>query len=211
MYIPAPMHMTERQQQQDFIDHFSFGLLMSADLEGTHLPFLIERNEGEFGTLYSHAARANPHCRALDGQRVLVAFTGPHAYISPTAYAKTPAVPTWNYAAVHVTGTLELLAPAQTREVITRTLARYEPKLPATNEIVTEEIRDKLSTAIVGLRIRLDNIEGKLKLGQHRSRADQHGVAAALATAGDHQSLQLLDYMQATGIGMGRDNAGSGG
>jgi transcriptional regulator len=28
-------------------------------------------------------------------------FRGPHAYISPAWYATHPAVPTWNYIAVH--------------------------------------------------------------------------------------------------------------
>ena len=203
MYIPAPMIIDDRQQQHQFIEQFSFGVMLSDSLEASHLPFLLDRDNGELGTLYSHAARANRHCRALDGRRVLVVFNGPHAYISPTWYAGKPAVPTWNYGAVHATGTVTLLGADETHEVITQTLAKYEPALLSRQDVVTDALRDKLSSAIVGFKITLDGIEGKHKLGQHRSSEDQQGVAAGLATSGDHASMQLLEYMRQTGLGIG--------
>src|SRR5215468_11069944 len=73
----------------DFIEAHAFGLLLSThDGEpfATHLPFLLERDAGQHGTLVGHLARANPQWRDLEGQQVLVVFSGPHAYFSPTWY-----------------------------------------------------------------------------------------------------------------------------
>jgi predicted FMN-binding regulatory protein PaiB len=41
----------------------------------------------------------------MDGATpALVAFHGPHGYVSPTWYETAPAVPTWNYGVVHAHG-----------------------------------------------------------------------------------------------------------
>jgi len=79
-------------------------------------------------TLLSHMARVNPHWRGFEGSpQVLVVFGGPHGYVSPTAYATDPAVPTWNYAAVHLTGTVELITdPDGTLEVVEATVRAME-------------------------------------------------------------------------------------
>ena len=108
MYIPKSFQVTDPEVLAAFIRAHSFATLVSA-VDGTpfatHLPLLLDQ-----GTLLGHVARANPHWQAFDGQReALAIFHGPHAYISPTWYATGPAVPTWNYAAVHVYGAPRLI------------------------------------------------------------------------------------------------------
>ncbi len=54
-------------------------------------------------------AKANPHWREIaDDTTALLIVTGPDAYVSPTWYAAKAehgkVVPTWNYSAVHLTG-----------------------------------------------------------------------------------------------------------
>ena len=63
--------------------------------------------QGDGLVLSAHLAAGNPQCALLDGGTALAVFGGPHAYISPAWYRTQPAVPTWDYAAVHVHGTLE--------------------------------------------------------------------------------------------------------
>lgn len=101
MYIPKNVALHDKQAIADLINHFGFGLLISPTLEATHLPLLYEAADDGQEYLYGHIAKANGHWQQLDGQQVLVVFSGPHSYISPTWYANSPAVPTWNYAAVH--------------------------------------------------------------------------------------------------------------
>lgn len=61
------------------VTHASQGLLAS------HVPMLLNPDEGPCGTLYGHLARANPHWQDLaQGTEALVIFAGEQAYISPT-------------------------------------------------------------------------------------------------------------------------------
>ena len=74
----------------------------------------------------AHLAAANAQCAALHGAQALAIFSGPHAYITPGWYRTQPAVPTWDYAAVHVHGVLEPVADeAQTAAMIEHTVATY--------------------------------------------------------------------------------------
>jgi len=98
--------------------------LLSATLSGTTSPFcphgaggtiasqipiLYERRDGKL-YLQGHLARGNRNATILDGQgEALAVFTGPHAYISPGLVPAGPAVPTWNYASVHVYGSVRAI------------------------------------------------------------------------------------------------------
>jgi transcriptional regulator len=108
MYIPKAFHVSDRSVLDAFITHNSFATLVSTvdgTLYATHLPLIFDRTPSSPGVLLGHVARANPHWRAFDGhQEALAIFHGPHAYISPSWYATSPAVPTWNYAVVHAYG-----------------------------------------------------------------------------------------------------------
>ena len=205
MYVPSAMQMPSNEAAWDFIDQFSFGSLISSELVGTHLPFILKREEGAFGTLYGHFARANPHWRSVEGQDVLVIFNGPHAYISPAWYAKGPAVPTWNYAAVHAYGTLDLLTAEQTLDCVEELVARHDPALSTYPDLMPETFKQKLLKGIVGFRIELIRLEGKWKLGQHRSRDDQAGVYSHLSDSESLEAQALARYMAALNIGTGHE------
>src|SRR5215475_6475659 len=71
---------------------------------------VTQHDEGPYGTLYGHIARANPQWRDFhETQEVLVIFQGPHTYVSPSWYEVELSVPTWNYTAVHAYGTPHLV------------------------------------------------------------------------------------------------------
>lgn len=117
MYLPAAFRQDDRDELHRQMRATPFALLISAGADGvlaSHLPLLLEPDEGEFGTLYGHFAKANPHWRELpDGCEALAVFSGPDAYISPSWYpAKAEhgkVVPTWNYIAVHARGPVRLI------------------------------------------------------------------------------------------------------
>jgi transcriptional regulator len=141
----------------------------------SHLPFLVEP-----GALVAHVARANPQWRHFDGRPVKVVFTGPHAYVSPRWYGR-PAehVPTWNYVAVHATGVPELLDEAGTVAALDRLVEQEEARF-ADPWRADPTVRGALVSAIVAFRIRVTNLEGKLKLSQNRDLADARRVREAL-------------------------------
>lgn len=203
MHVPDHLRMADAAEAQAFIDAHSFGLLMTPDLEGTHLPLVLHREEGALGTLYGHIARANPHWRSLDHAEALVVFAGPHAYISPRWYAEGPAVPTWNYAAVHARGRVRLLDAAGTRQAVRELVAVHEPSLLDDEALMPADYEARLLQAVVGFRLEIASLQGKHKLGQQRRPADQRGVYRALREATDGDARALAGYMQRTGLGTG--------
>ena len=202
MYLPSALRMP-LPQAQALIEAHPFGVLVGGDLQATHLPLLLDRDEGEFGTLYGHFARANPHWQALEDHRALAIFSGPHAYVSPSWYATRPAVPTWNYAAVHAEGPVERLDGDATAALIERSLAHFEPGLIDDKAILDDAFRDRLLAGIVGFRLPIASLQGKAKLGQQRSGADQAGVAAGLGDSAAPEAQALLRYMHEQALGTG--------
>src|SRR5882672_9800977 len=110
LYIPKPQLVEDRKFLHDFMDEFSFVDLVTAapSIRITHIPVILDRSIGKYGAIYGHISRQNPQSKAFDGrQPAVIVFRGPHSYISPTWYAKTEVVPTWNFAVVHASGTLK--------------------------------------------------------------------------------------------------------
>ncbi len=113
MYTPKFNQITDRNILIETMRANSFAILFgplgNAESQvATHLPLVVQE-DGEHGLLEGHFAKANPHWRALAGRETLVVFPGPHSYVSPSLYAERVSVPTWNYIAIHVYGTLELV------------------------------------------------------------------------------------------------------
>ena len=194
MYIPTPFRVVDRETLYDFIEQHGFATLVTASQGGpvaSHVPLWLDR---ERQVVAGHLAHANPQCDLLTGVESLAIFQGPHAYISPTWYAATPAVPTWNYTAVHVTGIATRLSDERTAEVVDRLVSKYESGRanPWPNEL-PPEFRQRMLAGIVGFELPLDRIEGKFKLGQNRSAADQKGVVQGLAGEGG-EAARLAEF-----------------
>ena len=186
MYLPKHFNETDHARIERLIREFGFATLITTTPDGalvTHAPiqFDIARN-----VLVGHIARANPQAAALqDGAQMLAVFHGPHSYISPTWYIdeneKVPNVPTWNYAAVHVSGTVTRIDDDAAKwKIVTELAAQYEgDSATAWDPRGLAAHASKLS-AIVGFEIAITNIEAKLKLSQNRSAQDQENVIAKL-------------------------------
>lgn len=203
MYIPRSHREEDTSLLHDLVRRYNFATLFSWTHEGpaaTHVPFELEADRGgPYGTLLAHVARANPHWRSLDGEReVLVAFVGPHAYISPSWYVDPVTVPTWNYAAVHVYGVPRLIHDtARLREHVLRLSRLHEAHLsPPWDPINAEPVLAANLKAIVGIEIPITRIEGKFKFNQNRSREDQAGVAAALERSADPLARAVAEIMR---------------
>jgi transcriptional regulator len=205
MFIPNKFKMTEIDDKHQFIHEFGFGVVVSSvnGLSATHLPFVLQADEGEKGVLYTHCAKANPHWENLNAQKVLVIFSGPHGYISPSWYTSKPAVPTWNYAAVHAYGIVTLLDEKNTLKAVDQVVEKYEPQLLVKRDIVTDQLKHKMLSGIVGFKIELTTLEGQLKLGQNKSQSDQTGAYHGLNNSSNLDNLALANYMKKLNIGLG--------
>lgn len=201
MFIPSSFRVEDRETLADFMEQYGFATLITVHNGvpfASHVPLLLDRTAN---VLLGHLARANPQWQSFEADtEALAIFAGPHAYISPSWYATAPAVPTWNYTTVHVYGTPRLLSDERTREVVDATVQKYESKreTPWPND-GPEDYRHKLLAGIVGFEIAISRIEGKFKLGQNRSVADQTGMLAGLradGTAGEELANFIATYHQ---------------
>jgi transcriptional regulator len=186
VFIPSHFRIDDRETLLDFIEGHGFATLVSTDAAGvpfaTHLPLLLDRAAG---MLLGHVSRGNPHCQMFADRESLAVFHGPHAYVSPTWYTTHPAVPTWNYAVVHVYGTPRLLTTEQTGEVVDRLTRKYEDgRATPWPGALPADYRRGMLAGIVGFELPLTRIEGKFKLGQNRSAADRVGTVAGLRADG---------------------------
>jgi transcriptional regulator len=206
MYIPKFNQIQDRALLIEAMRTWSFAVLFGPDANGapvaTHLP-LVVRDEGEHGVLEGHFALANPHWKALAGRETLVVFSGPHSYVSPSLYVERKSVPTWNYIAVHATGTLQLIedetgAPAANfalkDELLKNLIAQQEPAYADQWNELPIAYRISLTSGIVGFRIPISKIEGKFKLSQNRPGQDRKNVYAAHA-AGTAEQQELAAWM----------------
>jgi len=206
LYCPPNLAFKDDAAMQDFIEHEPFGCLVSYPFFCSYLPWQLKRQEGEKGVLYGHLARQNPQLLQLaeqPAQQVLITFTGPHAYISPRYYAAAKAVPTWNYAVVQVLGQLQLLDAADTLQAVQQQLLQYETSAALRAEKMPAAYLQQLAASIVGVKVTISELAGKVKLGQQRSPADQQGVFAALSQSEHHSERALAQWMAQQAIGTG--------
>ncbi|WP_426106411.1 FMN-binding negative transcriptional regulator [Pseudomonas sp. TWR1-1-3] len=206
MYVPRAFAVDDikilHQQMQAsplpvLVTHASQGLLAS------HVPMLLNPDEGPCGTLYGHLARANPHWQDLaQGTEALVIFAGEQAYISPTFYPGKAdhgkAVPTWNYLAVHAYGMAEVSDDAERLlALVSRLSDRHEANRPAPWAVsdAPADYVDSMLKAIVGFRLPITRLQGKRKLSQNRDARDQAGVRQGLLANPNPQDHALAHLM----------------
>ncbi|UVL89274.1 FMN-binding negative transcriptional regulator [Pseudomonas sichuanensis] len=180
------------------VSHGEQGLLAS------HLPVLVATDEGEFGTVYAHLARANPQWQDLaQGAEALLVFPGADAYVSPGFYpskADNPKVgPTWNYTAVHAWGPATVIhEPASLLDIVSRLTDRHEQSRAAPWRVADApaDYLDSMLRAIVGIRLPISRLQGARKLSQNRSAQDIAGVREGLAASADPADNQLATHMR---------------
>ncbi|MBP1996945.1 FMN-binding negative transcriptional regulator [Paenibacillus eucommiae] len=198
MYIPKSFEVKETDAIYDFIENNSFAILFSQKGDNplaTHLPLLLDRDEG---CLYGHMAKANTHWENIESE-VLVVFSGPHSYISPSWYETPHSVPTWNYVAVHVNGNLESIEDNKSlMKILDDSVSYFESGKPNPWNTSKADINfiSNLSKGIVGFKIQITKIEGIWKLSQNHSKVRQEGVITALELRGDDNSKQIAKLMR---------------
>lgn len=180
-----------------------FGVLSINANDGpliSHVPFVLSE-DARFADL--HLVRSNPIVRALKApQKAVFAVSGPDAYISPDWYGVDDQVPTWNYIAVHLRGTLSLRDPETLKPHLDRLADSFEkrlaPKAPWTNDKVNPEALARLMRMIVPARLEIEKTDATWKLGQNKDTAARKGAADGLEGAGfGHDVAALVALMRA--------------
>ena len=207
-YNPDKHRVAESPELYDFVRAHPLATLVSTGPKGisvSHLPMLIEDSrDGTPAMLRGHVARANNHWQDIgEGIEALAIFHGPQAYVTPQWYPSKlkhgKAVPTWNYAVVHVHGRIRTISdPVWLHQHVSELSAQHE-KAFAHQWLVTDAPEDfiaKMLQAIVGLEMTVTKIEGKWKLNQNRDEHDRTGVMVGLSARDDANSQAVSELMR---------------
>ncbi|HTV25601.1 MAG TPA: FMN-binding negative transcriptional regulator [Polyangiaceae bacterium] len=206
MYRPAQFAEDRPEVLRALIRAAPFAHLVLATehgLEANGLPLLL-REHDDGVTLVGHVARSNPIWRGEVRGEALAIFSGPQGYVTPSAYPTKrvdgKVVPTWNYVLVHAHGTLRWVHDDEwLARLVTQLTDEHEAGRPNPWQVTDAPAPfiASLRKAIVGFELTVTRLEGKLKLGQNRTRADREGVIDVLRAQGDEASAALAEAMRA--------------
>jgi transcriptional regulator len=193
MYTPKQFQVEDAAEVHAMMRAHPFAVLVTHGAEGlvaTHLPTVLKVDEaGRLGRIECHLARPNTQWRsfAADADALMI-FQGPEAYIRPGWYPSKAehqkVVPTWNYAAVHAYGRLEVMQDqAWLLSHVSELSAQQEAPFaaPWATSDAPESYIAVMLRGIVGLRFTITRLEGKVKMSQNRELPDRTGVVRGLA------------------------------
>jgi transcriptional regulator len=191
MYVNPLHRLTDREALFALMASHPLGAWVchgQAGLVANHLPFLLDRTRGPFGTLIGHVSRANPVWRELGATApTVVMFQGTQSYISPGWYPGKAehgeVVPTWNYVVAHAHGVARAVEDRDWLfDMLTRLTEVHEALQPVPWAVADAPVpfMDKMMRAIVGIEIPIDRLEGKLKVSQDEALPDRIGTVQGL-------------------------------
>jgi transcriptional regulator len=165
-----------------------------------HVPFLLNE-DASLAEL--HLARSNPIARAGLPAPALIAVSGPDAYVSPDWYGphdQVPdQVPTWNYVAVHLRGSLEPLPDEALRPHADALSAEHEGRIagkrPWTSAKMTEGAMPRMMRMILPFRFTVLSVDGTWKLNQNKP-PDVRARAAEALSQGDASARAIAARMR---------------
>lgn len=199
MYIPKYFKVENVDEVLDIVQKNSFGTIVTTEQGkpiATHLPLGFNK-KGDDYYITGHVAYGNPQWRTFETcQDVLVMFQGPHAYISSSWYGHEE-VPTWNYQAVHIYGQASILERDELIEELTIMMEKYEKhrEHPILWDNLSPQLENQLK-AIVGFKIRVEDIQAAYKLSQNRNGTDYMNIIGQLQNEGDPNVEQLAAVMK---------------
>ncbi|MPY58390.1 FMN-binding negative transcriptional regulator [Streptomyces spongiae] len=222
MFVPAPYRTPATSWMVDILRGNPLALMTSngpatAGPWATHLPVIQDPTMTEDWSedlsgakLLGHMNRANPHWKDLgDGAVVLLTFTGPHGYVSPTVYEKTPAAPTWDFTSVHVHGTLTKIEPEEageeSLELVCSTVRAFEGDFGAGWDMRESiDYFRKILPAVGAFRVDVTGAEGMFKLSQEQDPDVRERVRESFAgrdSTRHREASRLMDRLPRPDIG----------
>ncbi|MCI0155332.1 FMN-binding negative transcriptional regulator [Leifsonia shinshuensis] len=176
-----------------FVSNASTGLVAS------HYPVILDDTREEL-SIVSHVGRPDEQLHELGEHELLVILQGPHGYISSSWYDADPAVPTWNFVAVHLSGVPEILGADENLQVLEKLVDHFERELPNPRQmrgtLEDERYAERISSGTVGLRLTPTKIVAKQKMSQNRPDHIVDSIMTELGGDSPYASPALLREMQ---------------
>lgn len=193
MYIPPHFSEIDLAEIAAVIEGAPLACIVAQTAEGliaNHIPLLAAPG----GRLIGHVALANDMHRLMaEGQPVLAIFRGDDAYVSPNFYPSKAVhhrhVPTWNYQAVHMHGTITFQHEIQAKRAAVGLLTRiHERRVNGAQAWrmadAPADYMEQMLGNIVAFQIAVTKTLAKSKLSQNREDVDYHGAISGLKASG---------------------------
>lgn len=199
MFTPAHYKNENIHEIKDFLVNNSFGILVN-QVDGkpwaTHIPLELDVDSDGNDILVGHIAKANSQWKYFEkNTQVLCIFNGPHSYVSSSWY-KVEDVPTWNYIAVHIYGTLKVQDEEALLSSLHKLVDKYE--MGSKNPISIHDMSPKTMLqikGIVGFEIKIEDIQATYKLSQGREQ-DHPKIISELEVLENSGSAALAKCMR---------------
>lgn len=211
MYIPKYHAETDLEVLHSLITEHPLGtwvVYQDGKVTAHHIPFMLIRSRGEYGTLVTHVSKGNSVWKAVhaNADSSMIIFQGANTYITPSWYASKQehgkVVPTWNYAAVHVYGVPSVITDMQwLRAHLHSVTDLHEAQQPTPWKVddAPAEFIERTMQGIVGIEIPIERITGKWKVSQNRNSADRQGIVAGLTALGSSDALEMITMIEQQG------------
>jgi transcriptional regulator len=201
MYTPK-LYQSERDEMIDLVHENGFGILISTVANkpwATHIPMMLTADHTK---LIGHISRGNKQWKEFAAnEEVLGVFSGPHTYVSSSWYDHEN-VPTWNYLAVHIYGTIRLLSDEELYTSLKHLTDKYEKysEKPVSVDTMSPGYVQREMKAAVGFEIQITSMEGTKKLSQNRDAVNHQAIVHQLEKSDDQQATAIAAFMKETGI-----------
>ena len=192
---PNPLfRSTDRAQLARLVDDIGFASIFLATPDGPRVAHAPVITEGDDGFLF-HLSRGNALSAHLDGAHALMVVNGPHGYVSPRWYADRATVPTWDYVAVEIEGTVSRLSDEALEAQLHRLIERSEARIAGAHWDAGESPDDlwaRLFRGIAGFRMDAREWRPTLKLSQKRSEDERVTIADGIERGGNAPLARLM-------------------
>jgi transcriptional regulator len=205
---PRAFAVTDRAEAAAVIAAWPFATIVVNGPDGlvaARTPVALEHGgDGGLDALVGHVSRANPIWRAVgDGAPALALFSGPHAYVSASAYPSKAvhgrAVPTWNYVAAEAHGEASVFDDeTQLHALVDALTRRFEAgrAQPWSVDDAPADYVSALMKGIVGLRLTVRAVHATKKLSQNKAGEEFDGVTAFLDAEPEPGARQTAALMR---------------
>ncbi|MEV7633398.1 FMN-binding negative transcriptional regulator [Microbacterium sp. NPDC089318] len=194
--------MTDPAELRRIIELNPWATLVSDADEGlvaSHYVVLLDDERDDL-TVVGHVGRPDDLVHGLGEREILIAFQGPHGYVSPGWYGDVQAVPTWNHVSVHLRGVPEILSDGENLRVLERMVDVFENRMPSPRGMWQlpndEAFVHRLAAGTVGFRLSPTKVVAKRKLSQNKPAETVDAVIAALEGDGAYADPALATEMR---------------
>ncbi|WP_424935647.1 MULTISPECIES: FMN-binding negative transcriptional regulator [Bacteria] len=194
--------MTDVAELRRVIAGNPWATLVGRDGEGmtaSHYAVLLDPARDDL-TVVGHVGRPDDRVLGLGEGELLLVFQGPHGYISPGWYGDVAAVPTWNYVAVHLAGTPEILSSEENLRVLEHLVAHFERGRPQPRGMWTppndEAFVRRMEAGTTGFRLTPTRVTAKRKLSQNRPDDVIENIVLQLSEDGSSPNPVLAAEMR---------------